>query len=58
MMLLPFFLIIDLYFLIAAVMTQIANPIKELVNLIGILTYKAKAEIETGPVIAEIAISE
>ena len=39
-------------------MTQIANPIKELVNLIGILTYKAKAEIETGPVIAEIAISE
>ena len=58
MMLLPFFLIIDLYFLIAAVMTQIVNLIKELVNLIGIPTYKAKAEIETDPVIVEIAISE
>ena len=39
-------------------MTQIVNLIKELVNLIGIPTYKAKAEIETDPVIVEIAISE
>ena len=41
-----FFLIIDLYFLIAAVITQIFNPIAELVILIGIPSKEVKAEIE------------
>ena len=57
-MLLSFFLIIDLYFLIPAVMTQIFNPIVELAIPIGIPTKGAKAEMETHPVIVEIAISE
>ena len=52
-----FFLIIDLYFLIPAVITQILNPVAELVMPIGILTKEAKAEIETLPVIVEITIS-
>ena len=41
-----FFLIIDLYFLIAAVITQIFNPIAELVILIGIPSKEVKTEIE------------
>ena len=45
-----FFLIIDLYFLIAAVIAQIFNPIAELVIPIGIPTKEAKAEMETHPV--------
>ena len=53
-----FFLIIDLYFLIPAVITQIFNPVAELVIPIGIPTKEAKAEIETHPVIVEITISE
>ena len=57
-MLLSFFLIIDLYFLIPAVMTQIFNPIVELAIPIGIPTKGAKAEMEAHPVIVEIAISE
>ena len=57
-MLLSFFLIIDLYFLIPAVMKQIINPIVELAISIGIPTKEAKAEMETHPVIVEIAISE
>ena len=57
-MLLSFSLIIDLYFLIPAVMTQIFNPIVELAIPIGIPTKGAKAEMETHPVIVEIAISE
>ena len=48
-MLLLFFLIIDLYFLIPAVITQIFNPIVEPANPIGIPTKEAKAEIETHP---------
>ena len=48
-----FFLIIDLYFLIAAVIAQIFNPIAELAIPIGIPTKKAKAEMETHPVIVE-----
>ena len=55
---LSFFLIIDLYFLIPAVMTQIFNPIVELAIPIGIPTKGAKAEMEAHPVIVEIAISE
>ena len=52
------FLIIDLYFLIPLVIAQIFNPIAELVNRIGIPTKKAKAEMETHPVIVEITVSE
>ena len=51
-MLFLFFLIIDLYFLILAVIAQIFNPISELVIPIGIPMKEAKAETETDPVIA------
>ena len=47
------FLIIDLYFLIAAVIAQIFNPIAELLISIGIPTKEAKAEIEIHPVVVE-----
>ena len=57
-MILLFFLIIDLYFLISAVITQIFNPIVELVIPIGMPTKEAKAEMGTHPVIVEITISE
>ena len=53
-----FFLIIDLYFLIPVVITQIFNPFAELVIPIGIPTKEAKVEMETHPVIVEITISE
>ena len=53
-----FFLIIDLYFLIPAVIKQIFYPIAELVIAIRIPTKEAKAGMETHPVILEIAISE
>ena len=46
-----FFLIIDLYFLIPAVIAQIFNPIAEIVIPIGIATKEAKAEMKTHPVI-------
>ena len=48
------FLIIDLYFLIHAVIAQICNPIAELVIPIGTLNKKVKAEIEIHPVIVEV----
>ena len=51
-------LIIDLYFLIPAVITQIFNPIAELVIPIGISSKEAKAELETHPVIVGIPISK
>ena len=58
-MVLPlFFLIINLYFLIPAVITQIFNPTAELVIPIEIPTKETKAEIETYPVIVENAMSE
>ena len=41
-----FFLIIDLYFLIPAVIAQIFNPIPDLVIPIGIPAKEAKAEME------------
>ena len=41
-MLFPFFLIIDLYFLIPAVIVQIFNPTAELSIIIGIQTNRAK----------------
>ena len=49
-----FFLIIDLYFLIPAVLTQIFNPVAELVIPIEISTKEAKVVIETHPVIVVI----
>ena len=57
-MLFFFYLIIDLYFLIPAVITQIFNPIAELLIPIGIPTKEAKAEMETHPVTVEIKISK
>ena len=51
-----FFLIIDLNFLISAVISQIFNPIAELVIPIGIPNKEAKEEMETDPVIVEINI--
>ena len=57
-MLFFFFLIIDLYFLIPEVIIQIFNPIAELVISIGMRTKKAKVEMETHPVTAEIKISK
>ena len=53
-----FFLIIDLCLLIPVVITQIYNPIAELIIPIGIPTKKAKAEIEMHPVTVEINISK
>ena len=52
------FLIIDLYFLITAVITQIFNRTAELVIPIGIPTEEEKPEIEGHPVTAEIKISK
>ena len=58
MFLLLFFLIIDLCFLIPAVITQICNPIVELVIPIGISSKEAKAKMEMHPVTVEIDISK
>ena len=44
-----FFLIIDLYFLIPAVITQISNPSAELVMRTGMMTKEAKAKMLTHP---------
>ena len=52
-----FFLIIDLYFLIPAVVKQIFNLTVELIIPIGILTKEAKAEMKTHSVIVEITVS-
>ena len=48
-----FFIIIDLYFLIPAVIAQTFIPIAELVIPIGLPIKEAKAEIEIYPVIVE-----
>ena len=53
-----FFLIIDLYFLIPAVVTQIFSLIAELIIPIGIPAKEAKAEMETHPVTGVIKISK
>ena len=53
-----FFLDIDLYFLIPAVLAHIFNPSAELSLLIGMSTKKAKLEIETHPVTTEANISK
>ena len=51
-----FFLIIDSYFLLPAVIAQIFNPIAELVIPTGIPSKEAKAEIEIQSVIVEAKI--
>ena len=51
-----FLLIIDLYFLTSANITQILNPIAELVLSIGIISKKAKGEIEIYLITAEAKI--
>ena len=48
-----FFLVIDLYFLIPAVIRQILNCPAKLVIPIGIPTKETKAQIETHPVTAK-----
>ena len=57
-MMLLLFLIIDLYFLIPAVIMQIFNPIAELVIPIEIPTKEAKAKMETHSVTVEIKVSK
>ena len=51
-----FFLIIDLYFVIAAVIVHIFNPISELVIHIEIPNKEAKEEMEIHPAILEVKI--
>ena len=51
-----FFLIIDLYFLTAAFITQNFNPSEELLIPIAISANEAKAEMETHHVTAESKI--
>ena len=51
-----FFLIIDLYFLISAVIAQIFNLIAELVIPTGIPVKETKGEIEIHTVIVETKI--
>ena len=53
-----FFFFICLHSLIPAVITQIFNPIAELVIPVGIPTKEAKVEMETHPVILEITVIE
>ena len=53
-----FSFIIDLYFLISIIITQIFIPAGELVIPTGIPTYEANAEIETQPVTAETKITK
>ena len=53
-----FFLIIDLYFLIPAVIAQIFHKIAELVIPTGIPTKEANIEMETRPVTVVDTISK
>ena len=53
-----FFLVIDLYFLIPAVIAQIFHKIAELVIPTGIPTKEAKIEMETHPLIVVNTISK
>ena len=55
-MLLFFSLMIDLYFLIPAVIAKIFKPIAEIVIPIRIPTKEAKAEIEVHPVIVKASM--
>ena len=49
-----FFFIIELYILIPSIITQIFNPVAEIVIPIGI----PNKEMETNPVIVEISVSQ
>ena len=49
-----FFFIIELYILIPSIITQIFNPVAEIVIPIGI----PNEEMETNPVIVEISVSQ
>ena len=51
-----FFLIIDLYWLIAAAIAQMFNPMAELVIPTGIPSKEAKADIEIHLVIVEAKV--
>ena len=51
-----FFLIIDLYFLIPAFVSQIFNPIAELVVTIEIPSKETKLEVEIHPIIVAAKI--
>ena len=53
-----FFLIIDLHFLIPAVITEMFIAIAELATPTGIPTKDARAEIETYPVTVETKVSK
>ena len=53
-----FFFIIDLYFLISAVIAQMFIPTAELVIPTGISTNEANAEIETQPVTVQARINK
>ena len=53
-----FFLIINLYFLILAVIAEIFDATAELVITTGTPTTEAKAEIKTQPVKVECKISK
>ena len=55
-MLLLFFFVIDLYFLISAVIAQMFNPTAQLAILTRTQTNEANAEIETQRVIVETKI--
>ena len=57
-MFLLLFLMIDLYFLITAVIAQMFNPVAKLVISLGIPTKEANAEMETHSVIVKITISK
>ena len=57
-MLFFFFLIINLYYLIPAIITQIFNSTAELIILTGIPTKEAKAAMEMYPVTVEIKTSD
>ena len=57
-MLLFLFLVIELYFLVSAVITQIFNPIAEIAILIRISIKIAKTEMKTHQVIIESQINE
>ena len=52
-----FFLVIDLYFLVPAFVTQIFNPVEELLLSIRATTKEAKAEMGTHPVTIKTNIS-
>ena len=57
-MLFLLFLIIDLYFLIPAVITKNFNPIAELVITMSIPIKEAKTEMEADPITVETTITK